>query len=561
MWVLIGSHLNPRAQAQLVGMLPNDLSAAVQGQLRRGMSDDVLAEWGELSPAEKRVLSGFRAQQSDQTDEPDETAETDYDEQEEAEDDIEHSPLCAALLSLVLLDAPRPVEAASLLVELPLRFQGQIINLIVTSSVFSATWGLESDERDLVEGMRETMSSADSWGVLPACEILRAIDTTRRLRRAISSTAAIDEDAVTILQNHLFVFADVMRLNDRELQTLLNRVANKPLARALSDAPDAVRDRLLANMSPRRSSLVAEEVEFMGELEVEDIRADQRDILETLRQLYESGDISTYFGSVRGGGESVESEEELAEDAPGLDGIDEPEPEPELGAPAATAKQHKRAAPVTGRSRKLLVMVAFIAGTGLLTLLILVVSQLGDGAQSRGGSEARQRRAATVGSKLDGRVLVLSESDNTQPEKQGGVDDSEVEATSASEISTVLEFAGKSGQTAAQVRVDEGSQLQEEPAAAEDSVATASPNELYLRLGRVSCAVVSETDTFVVRSPLVAIRGLPGAVFAVRVVLDASTTVFVERGRVEVAVEQESGKWGERRPVVLRAGERRRFEP
>jgi hypothetical protein len=514
-----------------------------------------------LSPAEKRVLSGFRAQQSDQTDEPDETAETDYDEQEEAEDDIEHSPLCAALLSLVLLDAPRPVEAASLLVELPLRFQGQIINLIVTSSVFSATWGLESDERDLVEGMRETMSSADSWGVLPACEILRAIDTTRRLRRAISSTAAIDEDAVTILQNHLFVFADVMRLNDRELQTLLNRVANKPLARALSDAPDAVRDRLLANMSPRRSSLVAEEVEFMGELEVEDIRADQRDILETLRQLYESGDISTYFGSVRGGGESVESEEELAEDAPGLDGIDEPEPEPELGAPAATAKQHKRAAPVTGRSRKLLVMVAFIAGTGLLTLLILVVSQLGDGAQSRGGSEARQRRAATAGSKLDGRVLVLSESDNTQPEKQGGVDDSEVEATSASEISTVLEFAGKSGQTAAQVRVDEGSQLQEEPAAAEDSVATASPNELYLRLGRVSCAVVSETDTFVVRSPLVAIRGLPGAVFAVRVVLDASTTVFVERGRVEVAVEQESGKWGERRPVVLRAGERRRFEP
>ncbi len=566
MWVLIGSHLNTRAQAQLVGILPSELSAAVRGQLRRGMNDDVLAEWGELSPAERRVLSGFRAHRS---------AETEYDEQEEpseeeqdppeADDDIEHSPLCAALLSLALLDAPRPVDAASLIVELPLRFQGQIINLIVTSSVFSATWGLERDERDLVEGMREIMTSADSWGVLPACEILRAIDTTRRLRRAISSTAAIDEDAVTILQNHLFVFADVIRLTDRELQALLNRVANQPLARALSDAPDAVRDRLLTNMSPRRSRLVSEEGEFMGELEVEDIRADQRDILETLRELYESGDISTYFGSVRGRGQSTEPEDDGEGDS-GLDLSEEGEPEPELGARPASAKEHEQASPRSGRSRLFPILVASIAGTGLMTLLILVVSQFGDDGERRSESEARGNRASGAGSKLDGQVLVQREISDTQSATtrsattrsatQPAADEADGHADPGGEISAVLEFAGKSGQTTAEVRVDEGSELEEQEAAV-DSVDTKSRGDLYLRMGRVSCAVVSETDTFVVRSPLVAVRGAPGAVFAVQVVLDASTTVFVERGQVEVASQRQ---WSDD-SVVLSAGQRQRFEP
>ena len=60
MWVLIGSHLNTRAQAQLVGLLPKELSARVSAQLRERGGDDMTAEGGELSPAEQRVRDGFR---------------------------------------------------------------------------------------------------------------------------------------------------------------------------------------------------------------------------------------------------------------------------------------------------------------------------------------------------------------------------------------------------------------------------------------------------------------------------------------------------------------------
>ena len=323
----------------------------------------------------------------------------------------------------------------------------------------------------------------------------------------------------------------------------MNRVANQPLARALSDAPDAVRDRILENMSPRRSRLVAEEGEFMGELEAEEILTDQRDILETLRRLYDEGVISTYFGSVRGGESTVPEDD--AEEEDDLDLPEAEESEPELGA-----------RPATPESRRPPIVVAILAGTGLLALLLLVISQLGEGGGSRGGSGARPKRPLAAGNKLQGQVLVQSGSVDTQAVAQSNADGSGDDAAPAGQVSAVLEFAGKSGQTAAQVRVEEGSRLEDEDVAV-DSAGTSSDDELYLRLGRVSCAVVSETDTFVVRSPLVAVRGLPGAVFAVRVVLDASTTVFVERGRVEV--DAEGG--GQERPVVLKAGERRRFEP
>ena len=124
------------------------------------------------------------------------------------------------------------------------------------------------------------------------------------------------------------------------------------------------------------------------------------------------------------------------------------------------------------------------------------------------------------------------------------------------QITAVLKFADKGGLRVAEVRMDEGSKLEEEPAK-DDSTDSASTHDLYLRMGRVSCAVVSERDTFTVRSPLVEIRGLPGTLFSVQVVLDASTTVSVERGRVEV-VQLSASTDG---AIVLNAGQRQRFEP
>ena len=169
-----------------------------------------------------------------------------------APDGEEGSLLPASLISLILLNA-RPEEAARLLVELPLRFQGQSIDLIVTGSAVD-TSSLEREERDLAKALRPHLSGEESSGVESAVRILRAIATTRRLRRAIEAIAAVNSGAVSILQNQLFVFEDVTRIDDREFQVLLGRVDNQTLARAMKDASNAVRDRFLGNMSDRRVS-------------------------------------------------------------------------------------------------------------------------------------------------------------------------------------------------------------------------------------------------------------------------------------------------------------------
>ena len=593
LWVLIGSHLNTRAQGLLVEMLPTELSGPVREHLRRGAGEETLAtEWGPLSPAEERALAGFsrrpvvdeagwveaaegdgdgddgQSTPADSAATPESAREASPDFQDDGlapaseealpgdDGETPDSPLPPALFSLVLLDAPRPAAAAALLVELPLRLQGQVIDLIVTSSVFSATWGLEAEERDLIEGMRERMVTADRWGVQPACEILRAIDTTRRLRRVISATAAIDEDAVTILQNHLFVFADVVRLNDRELQSLLNRVGNQRLACALHDAPDAVRERLLGNMSPRRSRLIEEEGEYLGELSPEEIEVDQLAILETLRQLYEKGEISTYFGSVRGEHDESQQDAETPDSIVAAEEETEEE-EPELGVrPAArreSGRKSRRPPSRSGRSRRrLLALLGLVAGMSLVTLVVLEITRSGDGESRRREGDAPKRGSGT-GSLS--RVLIQDGGEagdgsggpvTADPGETGG-------GVAGAGIDAILKFAGNGGYPVAEVRVEEGSEV-DETASSADSAAV--DEGLYLRLGRVSCAVVGERDGFVVRTPLVAVRGLPGAVFAVRVVLDATTTVYVDKGGVEVASRQ-----GDAGPVLVNAGQRRRFDP
>ena len=563
MWVLIGAHLNTRAQSRLATLLPAELSGPVQQHLRRGTGVETIAEeWGGLSAAEARVSAALRRRVRADDADGDDGDELDPEEAEDADgagagaEDAPDAPLVAALCSLVLLDAPRPADAARLLVELPLRVQGQAIDLIVTSSVFSASWGLEAEERALVEGMRERLTTADRWGVLPACEILRAIDTTRRLRRAISATAAIDEDAVTILQNHLFVFADVGRLNDRELQSLLNRVGNQRLACALHGAPDVVRERLLGNMSPRRARLVEEEGEYLGELDPEEIEADQLAILETLRELYERGEISTYFGSVTGEYEPTEPEGAATME---IDEDEEEDGEEEVHIRVEPVRGKKRAAAGDqGSRRRMVALLGLVVGGGLLTLGVLELAHVGDGVPG-GQSQRSATPRSSPGASGDGRVLVQSgaeapEGPGKGPAAPGSGSEEATESPQSADpgIEAILEFAGSGGGSPAQVRVEEGSQVEEE-SAADSSGAGAG---LFLRMGSVSCAVVGDGDGFVVGSPLVAVRGMPGSVFAVRVVLDASTTVYVERGRAEVSSEQRVAD-----PVVLTAGERRLFEP
>jgi len=100
-----------------------------------------------------------------------------------------------------------------------------------------------------------------------------------------------DHDLCEEVKGLMFVFEDIVRLDDRSLQRVLREVASKELALALKVASDELRDRITSMMSQRAVNALIEEMEFLGPVRVRDVEAAQASIVKTVRALEEAGEI------------------------------------------------------------------------------------------------------------------------------------------------------------------------------------------------------------------------------------------------------------------------------
>jgi flagellar motor switch protein FliG len=100
----------------------------------------------------------------------------------------------------------------------------------------------------------------------------------------------------------MFVFDDLILLDDRSVQRLLKEVETKDLSIALKAASDEVKNKIYSNVSERVSVMIKEEMEFMGPMRLSDVEAAQQRIVESIRRLEEEGQIVI---SGRGGKEDI----------------------------------------------------------------------------------------------------------------------------------------------------------------------------------------------------------------------------------------------------------------
>jgi flagellar motor switch protein FliG len=98
----------------------------------------------------------------------------------------------------------------------------------------------------------------------------------------------------------MFTFDDVIKLDDRAMQSVLKEVANDGLVIALKGASAEIRDKFLKNMSQRAAEALREDLESRGPVRVADVETQQKDILKTVRRLADAGEIS-----IGGGGEDA----------------------------------------------------------------------------------------------------------------------------------------------------------------------------------------------------------------------------------------------------------------
>ncbi len=89
----------------------------------------------------------------------------------------------------------------------------------------------------------------------------------------------------------MFVFEDIIRVNEKGIQAVLKEVENNELALSLKTASEELKEKIFSNMSERASQLIKEEMEFMGPVRVSDVELAQQKIVDVVRRLEETGEI------------------------------------------------------------------------------------------------------------------------------------------------------------------------------------------------------------------------------------------------------------------------------
>jgi len=202
----------------------------------------------------------------------------------------------------LILTQLNPQQSAAVLSELVPELQTEVSLRIATMEKISPEILTE------IETTLETYFGADSGrdlsvsgGAKSIAEILNLIDTTAE-KNILQSLEAEDADLAAEVKNMMFVFDDLVLLDDRSIQSLLKEIETGDLAVALKAASDEVKNKIFANVSERVSVMIQEEMEFMGPTRLSDVEAAQGRIVEAVRRLEEEGQIII---SGRGGKEDV----------------------------------------------------------------------------------------------------------------------------------------------------------------------------------------------------------------------------------------------------------------
>ncbi len=137
-------------------------------------------------------------------------------------------------------------------------------------------------------------------GVDAIVEILNTVD--RSTEKHIMEALEIDEpELADEIRRKMFVFEDIITLDDRSIQRVLRDVENNDLAIALKSANDNVKSAIFNNLSKRLAAMIKEDMEFMGPVRLKDVEEAQQKIVNVIRKLEDSGDIVIS----RGGGDEI----------------------------------------------------------------------------------------------------------------------------------------------------------------------------------------------------------------------------------------------------------------
>ncbi len=132
--------------------------------------------------------------------------------------------------------------------------------------------------------------AAKMGGTKAAADIMNYLDTAIE-GPLMDSLRESDEDMSQQIQDLMFVFDNLIDVDDRGIQTLLREVPPEQLQLALKGAEEQLKDKILANMSKRAAEMLADDLEAMGPIRISEVDGAQKEILTIARRLSDAGEL------------------------------------------------------------------------------------------------------------------------------------------------------------------------------------------------------------------------------------------------------------------------------
>ena len=127
-------------------------------------------------------------------------------------------------------------------------------------------------------------------GVEAVAEMLNLADRATE-KGILESLEAEDPDLVEQIRHLMFVFEDILLINDKGIQAVLKEIDNDELSMALKTASPEMKEKIFSNMSERAAQLISEDMEYMDPVRLADVEAAQQRIVDVVRRLEDAGEV------------------------------------------------------------------------------------------------------------------------------------------------------------------------------------------------------------------------------------------------------------------------------
>lgn len=193
-------------------------------------------------------------------------------------------------IALVLAHLPS-TKASEILMRLPGAKQVEVVTR-VSRMLQTNPEVIKEVERGLENRLSGVMSQTlqQVGGVEAVAEMLNLTDrgTEKKILEALETE---EPELVEQIRRLMFVFEDILLVNDRGIQSVLKEIDNSDLILALRTATDELKKKIFSNMSERAVQMISEEMEYMGPVRVRDVEQAQQKIVDVVRRLEDSGEI------------------------------------------------------------------------------------------------------------------------------------------------------------------------------------------------------------------------------------------------------------------------------